>query len=79
MNDKRRIAQSCRAWLVNIEELNDEGRFMPTSFRESVPLIWSYDAEADSVDIPQGIRRYVDLDKWSDSNRVSFTARGPLE
>jgi hypothetical protein len=60
-NDKRRIAQSCRAWLVDVEELNDEDCFVPTRFRDSVPLIWSYDAEADTVDIPQGIKRYVDL------------------
>lgn len=60
-NVKRRIAEECQAWLVNVEELNVEGRFDSTSFRDSVPLIWSYDAEAETVDIPQGIKRYVDL------------------
>ena len=60
-NDKRRIAQHCQAWLVNVEELNEESRFVPTTFRDSVPLVWSYNAEIDTVDIPQGIKRYVDI------------------
>ncbi len=59
-NTKPRIAQRVRAWLVNIEEQVD-GEFRPTIFRDSMPLIWSYNAEIDAADLPQSINRYVDV------------------
>lgn len=59
-NVKPRIAQDVRAWLVNVEEQVD-GEFQPTIFRDSMPLIWSYNAEVDSADMPQSVSRHVDV------------------
>jgi len=60
-NIKPRIASRCQAWLVNIESQDSAGQFRPTVFKDSIPLVWSYNAEIETVDIPQGINRYVDL------------------
>jgi len=60
-NAKPRMASRCQAWLVNVESQDDAGQFRPTVFKDSIPLIWSYNAEIETVDIPQGINRYVDL------------------
>lgn len=65
-NTKSRIATRCQAWLVNVERQDEHGLYNPTVFKDSIPLIWSYNAEADTVDIAQGINRYVDLVRIQD-------------
>jgi hypothetical protein len=65
-NSKPRIARNCQAWLVDVETADEQGGFKPTIFKDSIPLIWSYNAESETVDIPQGINRYVDLVRIQD-------------
>lgn len=65
-NIKPRIAAKCQAWLVNVERRDEHGQFKPTVFKDSIPLIWSYNAKADTVDIAQRINRYVDLVRIQD-------------
>jgi hypothetical protein len=60
-NEKPRIAQKCQAWLVRVEEMNKDGEFKETAFKDSGPMIWAYHSEIEAVDIPQGINRYVDI------------------
>jgi hypothetical protein len=59
-NTKPRPALKCRAFLSNVEQLKD-GKFVPTAYHDSIPLTWSFNAEIDSVDIPKGVRRYLDV------------------
>jgi hypothetical protein len=56
----------CQAWLVNVERRDEQGGFKATVFKDSIPLIWSYNAEAETIDIAQGINRYVDLVRVQD-------------
>lgn len=62
MNTKARLARKCRAYLICVEAWNEQtNAFEATSYREAIPLIWSYDRKIDAVDIPWGIDRYVDI------------------
>ena len=63
---KPRIATQCQAWLVDVEAGDGQGGFKPTIFKDSIPLIWSYNAEVETIDIPQGVNRYLDLVKIQD-------------
>ncbi len=65
-NSKPRIARNCQAWLVDVETADEQAGFKPTIFKDSIPLIWSYNAESETIDIPQGINRYVDLVRIQD-------------
>lgn len=60
-NLKPRIATKCQGWLVDVEVDDGQGNFKPTIFKDSIPLIWSYNAEVETVDIAQGVNRYLDL------------------
>jgi hypothetical protein len=60
-NLKPRIAMKCQGWLVKVEKGDEQGGFEPTIFKDSIPLIWSYNAEAESVDIAHGVNLYLDL------------------
>lgn len=59
-NHKPRIARQVKVWLTNVER-KQEGNFKPTIFRDSIPLIWSYDAESEYADVPKNVIRYADL------------------
>lgn len=67
-NPKSRIATKCQGWLVNVEVANGQGGFKPTIFKDSIPLIWSYNAQAETVDIAQGVNRYLDLIRIQDDS-----------
>jgi hypothetical protein len=61
-NVKPRIAERCRAYLAKVEkEVN--GTFIDTGFRDSMPLIWSYDSAADFIELPFRVPRHVDVVK----------------
>ena len=66
-NLKPRIATKCQAWLIDVETGDGQGGFKPTIFKDSIPLIWSYNAEAETIDIAQGVNRYLDLVKIQDN------------
>lgn len=70
-NKRNRLVENCRAWLVAIDE-KEGGKWKPTVFRDSTPLIWSYNAELESVAIPKGVIWHVDVAEFS-TDRSSFT------
>ncbi len=72
-NDKQRTAENCRAWLVNIEK-HYGGEFEPTGFRDSFPLIWAYDAKAESVPVAKDAVLRVNVLTIRD-DRPGFTPR----
>jgi hypothetical protein len=59
-NEKPIIAEKCRGYLTGIEELID-GEWKSSEFNESLPLVWAYEPESPSVDIPYGITRHIDV------------------
>jgi hypothetical protein len=65
-NLKPRIATRCQAWLVDVETGDGRGGFKLTIFKDSIPLIWSYNAESETIDIAQGVNRYLDLVRIQD-------------
>jgi len=60
-NVKRRIAHACRGHLVAFEEWDDASRAFVPVFSDSVPLLWSYYAQAETFDIPQNVPLCVDV------------------
>jgi hypothetical protein len=64
VNEKRRLARQCRAYLVNAEVQNDLGEFEPTIYVDSIQLAWSCretGKERDAVDLPNGVSQYIDV------------------
>lgn len=64
MNEKRRLAKQCRAYLVNAEVQNDHKEFEPTIYVDSIQLAWSCrenGMERDAVDLPNGVSQYIDV------------------
>jgi hypothetical protein len=68
-NTKPRIATKCQGWLTNVEVRDEQGGFKPTIFKDSIQLIWSYNSEAETIDIAQGVNRYLDLVRIQDDAR----------
>lgn len=61
-NTKCRIAKDCRAYLSVIEKWNDdENSFTMTNYRDCLPLIWAYDQQTPTVDLPNGVDRHIDV------------------
>lgn len=60
-NVGHRTLRGCRAWLVRVERLNGNDFFQPTNYRDTLPLVWSYDDSIESVDLPPGVQRYFDV------------------
>lgn len=56
------IARNCRIYLTNVERYDETGKsFVSTIYRDSIPLIWSFEPQTESVDLPQGIVRHCDV------------------
>jgi hypothetical protein len=60
-NEKKRTATKCQAWLVAAQKIDLETGELVGETRDTMPLIWSYNAANPTVDIPRGIDRYIDL------------------
>ena len=62
-NRKWRLARGCRAYLVNVELRDANGRFQPTSYCDSMQLAWSAASEEaySAIDLPRGLSRFVDV------------------
>lgn len=63
INEKSNIAKQCRAYLVNVEKLNDQGVFERTIYTDSIQLAWSCreGEEWKPVDLPKGVTQYIDV------------------
>jgi len=63
INTKSTLAKGCRAYLVNVEKQNDNGKFCDTIYCDSIPLSWSArgDQRFSPLDIPKGVNQFVDL------------------
>lgn len=61
-NTLPRIAEGVRAWLVNIQRLNeDTGDYEATDYKDCLPLIFSDQRGIESASIPKGITWHVDV------------------
>jgi hypothetical protein len=60
-NVKPRTASKCQAWLINAAKYDIENNELLGTFRDTMPLIWSYYPSNTAVDIPKGVDRYIDL------------------
>jgi hypothetical protein len=58
-NKKSRIAEQCRGYLIKVER-KTRYEWEPV-FADSIPLIWSFDAENATTSIPQGVVKHVDV------------------
>jgi hypothetical protein len=65
VNSRRRLAKSCRAFLVNVEQRNARGEFVPTTpaYDDSLALVWSAQFKEGNppIDLPYGISQFVDI------------------
>jgi len=59
-NSKSRTARNCCAYLVAIQKQNERGRFLPVSYHDSIPLLWSY-GSGPTADIPGGVNLHFDV------------------
>jgi len=58
------IAKDCRAYLINIEKQNEDSKFGPTIYSDSIQLAWSCQGAMDrwrGIDICKGVNQYVDV------------------
>jgi hypothetical protein len=46
---------------LQVERGDGTGGLQATIFADSFPLVWAYNKESETVDLPQGVIRYVDL------------------
>jgi len=69
----RRLAKSCRAFLMNIEKMNSQGEFERTIYSDSLQLHWSVREPDDytSLDLPYQVSQYVDV-FFTQQNSRSF-------
>ena len=76
-NTGKSIAKECRAYLKDVEIWNTgTGRFEATEYCESMQLAWSATPKPEnflSVDIPNGISRFVDVISVRDHSREITT------
>lgn len=73
-NTGKIIAKDCRSYLINVEKRNDKGKFVQTTYCDSIPLPWSYLPAKESfegIDIPTGINQYLNL-IGTDSRSADF-------
>jgi hypothetical protein len=63
INKKPVIAKSCRAYLVAVEKADENGRFQPTIYCDSIPLAWACRDKLayEPLDLPRGVSQFVDL------------------
>ncbi len=73
-NEKTRYAKGCRGFLVNVEAIDNSGRFVPTGYCDSIQLKWSYLPEGSPqlVDLPKGVNQYLDVIEATE-DRTNFT------
>lgn len=60
-NTRKRIATKCQGYLIGVEILQGDGTTKPTNYADSIPLIWSHAATSETIDIPNGVNRYLDV------------------
>lgn len=63
-NIRKAIARDCRAYLVNIEKKDADGKFKPTVYSDSIQLAWSAQGSENrskALDLAKGIKQYVDI------------------
>lgn len=63
-NKSRYIAKDCRAYLINIEKKNENDKFSPTIYCDSIQLAWSCQAKGEqyrAIDIAKDVNQYIDV------------------
>ena len=63
LNKSRRLARKCRAYLINVEK-KEKSNFTDSLYADSIQLAWScrkLGTELEAIDIPHGVKQYIDL------------------
>jgi hypothetical protein len=71
VNVKRRIAKSCKGFLIKVEKLNASGQFQDTNYVDSIQLAWSCQGGDDArepLELVHGISQYLDVVATSESS-----------
>jgi hypothetical protein len=71
VNETRRIARSCRAFLVKVETRTEQGTFNDTLYADSIQLAWSCQVPGSagrSIDLIHGVSQYVDVIATNERN-----------
>jgi len=64
VNERRRMARSCRAFLVKVEKQTRPGVYENTIYADSLQLAWSCQARGEErrpMDLIHGVSQYVDV------------------
>ena len=64
INTKNIAAKDCKAYLVNIEKLDANGKFKPTIYCDSIPLAWSCQnigEQYNGININKGVNQFADV------------------
>jgi len=63
VQNTRRLAKNCRAYLTNVEQLNPDGIFESTGYIDSIQVKWSARGEEalNGIDLPKGVNQFVDV------------------
>lgn len=64
VNVRRRVAKSCKGFLIKIEKLSASGQFHDTHYVDSIQLAWSCQGRDDArkpLDLVHGISQYLDV------------------
>jgi hypothetical protein len=63
-NLKKVEAKNCKAYLINIEKADKEGKFAPTIYCDSIPIAWSCQnlgEQYDGININNGVSQFADV------------------
>lgn len=62
-NRSSSIAKNCCAFLVGVQKKNPKGKFEPTIYCDSIPLVWSCreDCLYGPIDLPKDVVHFIDL------------------
>jgi hypothetical protein len=81
VNAKRRVAKSCKGYLVQVEKLSASGQFEDTKYVDSIQLAWSCQVAEDArkpLDLVHGISQYLDVVATAESSNSFALQISPL-
>jgi hypothetical protein len=81
VNAKRRVAKSCKGFLIKVEKRSYSGQFEDTNYVDSIQLAWSCQGGDDArkpLDLVHGISQYLDVVATSETSNSFALQMSPL-
>jgi hypothetical protein len=81
INESHRIAKGCRAFLVDVEQADDQGSFRPAGYLDSLRLKWASQSPGDelrAIDLPRGVALFVEVLSADESSPEVFAMHTPF-